>query len=104
MGARRTGEPPPARLGLPPALTTKKQRQSLSGREEALRSDVGPPSTSPQCQPTTHTKEKELDRIEKVFSTIVLVVIQVRITGRKCRLPFGSAIYHLPPLTGLPEQ
>ncbi len=52
--------------------------------EEALWSNVGPPSTSPQCQPTTHAKEKDLDRIERL-STMVILVSQVEITGRKCR-------------------
>jgi hypothetical protein len=44
-------------------LHQKNERVRL-GREEALWSNVAPSSASPQGQPTAHTKEKDLDRIE----------------------------------------
>jgi hypothetical protein len=46
-----------------------------------LVGDVGPSSTSPQCQPTTDRKENNLDPSNVLF-TIVLPGTQVRITGR----------------------
>ena len=41
-----------------------KSRQRSPVKAEALWRNLGSPTRSPQCQPTTHTKEKDLDRIE----------------------------------------
>ena len=52
--------------------------------EEALSSNGGPRSASPQCQPTTVRKDNNLDRIEHTVHTF-LPASQVRITRRRCR-------------------
>jgi hypothetical protein len=59
MAARSTREPSAGRRGLPQPLPPEKERVPL-GEEEALWSTVGPPSTSPQCQPITDTKYDNL--------------------------------------------
>jgi hypothetical protein len=46
---------------------------------------------SPLCQPTTHTKQNNLDLIEPTLHTS-FAGLQVEITGRKCRLPRLSGI------------
>jgi hypothetical protein len=47
---------------------------------QAIAADLGMASTSPQCQPTTHTKEKDLDRFEHTLHTSF-----TRFTGRDHR-------------------
>ena len=64
------------------AVTARKRKASLSGKEEALWSNVAPSSTSPQCQPTTDKKKKDLDRIEHPLHNRY-----IRFTGRNHRLP-----------------
>jgi len=39
--------------GWPPSPTTRRRRESISGSEEAIWSNVGPWSASSQCQPST---------------------------------------------------
>ena len=67
-----------------PPLTSRKTTDSVSGREEAFSSNVGSFifcklqetqfATSPQCQPTTDRKEKDLDRIERTLYTCYTVI------------------------------
>jgi hypothetical protein len=52
------------------AHTTRKKEGVHLRDEEALWNNVSPPSTSPQCQRTTHTKDNNLEGIERPLYTV----------------------------------